>query len=333
MGHDHKLKASGRFQLGKRFLLLACSLVVATTPGCNEESTGTKVAVCSGEGLDCKSSSAAGCPTGERGCPCHDGQCYPTPGEGPLICESGYCVPESCTRGSEGCACYGNGSCDPLDGVPMTCVGGVCEATVSREAGGLGGPCGVDSRCGESEHGLLDCVGGVCELAGCPTGSLGCPCEAFGRCDAHDERALRCNADGFCEPGDCVPGSALCACAAGETCNDGLTCERGFCRSPDSVGLSISNPAARACDLLLEESEAPLDEVTFGEAVIGRHLRRGRRVALSFIQREDAAFPGELMRLRFERREPEEAIEPRLVRGVCYDRLGRALDEHGVEIR
>jgi hypothetical protein len=62
----------------------------------------------------------------------------------------------------------------------------------------------------------------------------------------------------------CSVGSAGCACAPELACDDGLVCDEGSCHGAAVVGLSISDPNARACEVLLVETGAHVLSVDFG---------------------------------------------------------------------
>lgn len=86
---------------------------------------------------------------------------------------------------------------------------------------------------------------------------------------------------------------------------------------PIEVSLALQvDPAARACEVMLT---GPVS-VQYGDAVEGRHLRRGDRLALAFAARADAALANNAVALAST--DPDRlAIES----GACFDLDGRPL--------
>lgn len=91
----------------------------------------------------------------------------------------------------------------------------------------------------------------------------------------------------------CPPGAAACACLSGNTCNDGLTCgSDGKCTAPMLVGLVVSDPAARGCEVLLtEQPGTSIANGQFTGGVVGTTVRQAPRVAMTFVAPADSAFP------------------------------------------
>jgi hypothetical protein len=277
------------------------------------------VAACGGGG----GSTSPPCRPGVLACPCAAG----TTCQDGLTCDEGFCVPAGCLRGSEKCSCYADGTCDQLDGEPMTCGGNVCGRTSSAAPGGLGGSCGPDVPCGTYEGTALDCLSGRCELAGCPGGELGCPCGPYGECAGLEGQAARC-ADGRCMLGSCGAagaGTVGCDCRAGGGCDSGLECALGVCRGGGVFALSIDDPQARSCDVLLQEKGARVLKVRFAASVRGTHLRRAPRVAVSFVGRADAPFGAQPVIIETEGGAAAGSQALEVVTVECADRLGSAL--------
>ena len=90
-------------------------------------------------------------------------------------------------------------------------------------------------------------------------------------------------------PGDCTAGAQGCACKPGNTCDFGLACTAGKCAAAPSAGLSVSNPAARGCEVLLVEHGATVQTITFDDTVKGTFVREAPRVAVSFVSAKDTA--------------------------------------------
>lgn len=266
------------------------------------------------------------CIAGTRGCPCDlDHGCN----EG-LGCADGFCVPTHCTRGAPDCACHPDGTCDPLDGRPLTCAGNICVVTAAPEPGALGGACSSEVSCGAADGVKLRCANGVCELPGCPSGSLGCPCGPYGACDSFEGAQARCLAS-RCSLGACAPGTAGCQCIDGSQCNAGLACGGGWCRSGSRAQLTVGDAAARACDVLLLADDRSHLAVRFAGSVVGHHVQRAPKLALSFISSADVALS-----------EPVAVIDGPAggspVAGLhidtaeCFDRLGVRLQHPSVII-
>lgn len=181
----------------------------------------------------------------------------------------------TCTAGASGCACKEDQSCDGA----LTCVAGTC-AEVTCSAGTVGCACNAGGGC----EGALVCTDGVCGAA--PGGALGDPCGDAAPCGKHtDGSPLTCT-EGICRiTVVCTPGTQGCPCNAG-SCGAGLACKEDVC-DPDgnAGGFTVSNPAVRACGLVIE---VPGAAVAFGDGVIGRTRREGARLAVTFVAASDA---------------------------------------------
>lgn len=58
------------------------------------------------------------------------------------------------------------------------------------------------------------------------------------------------------------------------------------------AGLTVSDPNARGCELLLTEGTAEVESVTFDSTVKGTFIREAPRVAISFVAAADAPIAG-----------------------------------------
>lgn len=268
------------------------------------------------------------CTPGTEACACEAGACS---GDG-LVCEAGFCVPEAtgCAPGAQGCACRDNGTCDPLDGVPMTCTNNVCVETEQGAEGTLGGPCFPNGTCGEDGGEPLECVDGRCERPGCPSGSVGCPCGPQGACD---DDGARCNDGGVCELGGCAPGTELCGCDEG-ACEGELECVAAICRAPNALTVTVASGEVRACDIMARQvGDRAVQDVVFGAPVIGEHLRRAGRLGVSFAARADASVAGVVFRVVLSGDAPVTGEELETVTITCMDKDGNPIAEPGVEWR
>jgi len=246
-------------------------------------------------------------------------------------------VPDECPAGTEGCRCYGNRTCDPLDGVPMTCDGNVCARTDTPEEGELNGACGEDGSCGGEGDEALVCVNGACELQACPSGTAGCPCEIYGRCESTDAEPLLCS-DGLCLPPDCSGGQVGCPCDDERPCQEGAECVLGFCRRKGTASIEVAGAGVRACDVVVALPELAGAEAEFAAAYLGETYQRGQRFALSFMAKEDEDIVGEVAVVR---RVPIWFGDPAtgwrapvtVESQACYDRAGVVVADGHVAVR
>lgn len=102
------------------------------------------------------------CQPGTYSCPCYKGTCFSQPGGDLLSCVDGICVLNNCPQGSLGCSCLPNGSCDPVDGVPLFCNQQNICAEDDIRPGGIGDACDETHPCGSTEAGPLECIEGEC---------------------------------------------------------------------------------------------------------------------------------------------------------------------------
>lgn len=81
--------------------------------------------------------------------------------------------------------------------------------------------------------------------------------------------------------------------------------------------VGVSDPAARACEVLFTASPAAQVSVTFGDAITGTWRRREERVAVGFFHRADDAIPAGALSVS--------GVDPTPEVVRCYDRLGAPL--------
>lgn len=169
-----------------------------------------------------------------------------------------------------------------MNGAPLACIGNICQSTEPLPPGILGGACDVQTRCQTTADQPTVCVDGVCEVPGCPSGALGCPCGAYGACIQEPDLAPRCFA-GVCTVANCQPGSVGCACEPNGTCLGGSVCDSGLCRGDQRTLVVSTNPAVRACDLIIKRSGAnSTDSVRFSGTVRGKALLDEGLMTLAF---------------------------------------------------
>ena len=104
---------------------------------------------------------------------------------------------------------------------------------------------------------------------------------------------------GHSSEAECKVGTVGCACGPSSHCNEGLLCDEGTCHGEGAVGLSISDPRARACEVLLVDKGAHVLDVAFEADVQGTHVREAPNTALSFISRSDAPVPSGAVQVKF----------------------------------
>ena len=128
----------------------------------------------------------------------------------------------------------------------------------------------------------------------------------------------------------CKPGAAGCECLKDNVCDDNLTCTDGKCAGTFDVGVAVSDPAARACDVLLSETTAQVSSVGFDESVKGSYVRQAPKVAVSFVSAKDAPISGSGISLKLVG-SGTDGIE--VVSTKCADAQGKALDDVTVALR
>jgi hypothetical protein len=130
--------------------------------------------------------------------------------------------------------------------------------------------------------------------------------------------------------GDCAPGERGCACLPPSRCEGDLVCDRGLCQRTDETQLVIEAEGARACELVLEDSDARVANVRFVASSQGTFLRRGRRTAVAFIASQDVALEGSDVRVGAV---GGNASTITVAEAACFDRDGRPIDGAAIEVR
>jgi hypothetical protein len=128
-------------------------------------------------------------------------------------------------------------------------------------------------------------------------------------------------------PSECVVGETSCQCDARGQCDPGLVCEpaAGVCLAPRSIALSAIDPAARSCEVLLEDASATVVAARFAASVRGEHVREAPRTAVTFHAMGDAAIGREAVRI-----DVLGEGDFRVARGQCFDRLGEPISGGGI---
>jgi hypothetical protein len=120
----------------------------------------------------------------------------------------------------------------------------------------------------------------------------------------------------------CTPGSAGCACLEGEICTGSAVCEMGICRGVDTDEIEVTDVAARACEVVVQEQATEVLGVDFSAGTRGTHVHESPRTAVTFAREDDTAFPAGSVRLR---RTEGTAGMLMLRRARCFDRDGNEL--------
>lgn len=122
-------------------------------------------------------------------------------------------------------------------------------------------------------------------------------------------------------PPECPAGQKGCACDNGG-CGTGLVCRDGVCRdAPATVGFTVSDPAARSCEVLVEGTTAD-DQVTFADTVTGKSVREGAKLAIVFFTNDDAAIAVGAVQIE---RAGGDLSGVQVARASCFDREGAPL--------
>ncbi len=124
----------------------------------------------------------------------------------------------------------------------------------------------------------------------------------------------------------CPAGTAGCPCDTGNRCDDGLVCEADTCEEAQAGGFRVSDPNARSCEVLLQETTARITGIEFGAGVQGAMERRAPKVALSFLREADGGFETGSVTLQLEG--PSDGYAVRNAR--CFNNQGEPID--GVEV-
>ncbi|UJR83124.1 hypothetical protein [Sandaracinus amylolyticus] len=134
---------------------------------------------------------------------------------------------------------------------------------------------------------------------------------------------------GGCDPGTgCERGALGCACGEGGRCDEGLTCDpsAGRCAPVRTVGLGVIDPAARSCEVLLEDAAASVRGARFESSLRGEMVRQAPRAALAFHALADRPIDASAIRI-----EVLGEGSPRIARAQCFDADGAPLTGGGIE--
>jgi hypothetical protein len=128
-------------------------------------------------------------------------------------------------------------------------------------------------------------------------------------------------------PTECTDGAAGCACHVDDTCDDGLSCDLTShqCEATHGVELPAIDPAARSCEVLLEDSGARVVRADFAASVQGETVRQAPRTAVTFYAAGDHSIARDAVQI-----ELTGAGTMSVARARCFDRDGHALPGGGV---
>lgn len=120
----------------------------------------------------------------------------------------------------------------------------------------------------------------------------------------------------------CVAGQSGCGCMAG-MCESGLACMNNQCQGEERVDLTISDKAARACEVLLLEKAGTIGSVGFASAVTGKWIRQGDKVSTAFVANGDSSIGAGAVHVGVAGADPKAVFE--IVKTHCYDKQGAEL--------
>lgn len=156
-------------------------------------------------------------------------------------------------------------------------------------------------------------------------------------CSGCDPEPTQNNSTTATTPPDetCDVGTKDCPCDEG-ACGDGLVCEADICVTeeepepmPTPMGLVIDSEQARACELLIEESDAArVLSATYGAGTIGALRRRAPRVAIAVSRADDTPFDKDSVAL-----EAMGAPDDLNLTARCFDGEGSELPDAAVTLR
>ncbi len=128
-------------------------------------------------------------------------------------------------------------------------------------------------------------------------------------------------------PQECTDGAAGCACRVDNTCDDGLACDLTAhqCEATHDLELPAIDPAARSCELLLEDGAAQVVRATFSPAVEGASVRQAPRTAVTFYASGDAAIPRDAVHIQL-----TGTGGMTIARARCFDRDGHPISGGGL---
>lgn len=98
--------------------------------------------------------------------------------------------------------------------------------------------------------------------------------------------------------------------------------------SDPSARLTIVGKGVRACDLLFDVGEMPVESVSF-DGALGAFYQRAPKLGVSISAERDASLEKAVVSFHM----PEGGRSPRLVSTRCFNREGRDLDSARVELR
>ena len=112
-----------------------------------------------------------------------------------------------------------------------------------------------------------------------------------------------------------------------------IGCDGGRSDDRPAVEINVSEPLARACDIVIEETGPKVDDVTFPDRVTGSFQHRSPRLAVSFFNNGNTAFKGYQVRVYLANTgDVGDAPDVKMVSTACFDREGNALENPDVEI-
>ena len=233
-----------------------------------------------------------------------------------------------CGTGAEGCSCRPDVTCD----APLRCVSGRCQQPAP---GSLGGACSAGMPCSaDAVWGQLQCVAGTCQTGACQPGTLGCSCGPGGACEPFGVLAAVC-LDVTCVLAGCTAeqaGQPGCQCNNG-SCAGSAQCVHGACRENAAVGVVVTQPMARSCDVLLRVvGDSRVRTVHFSAGVRGKEIQRGQTLALAFMAQQDVAFQGRLAALDVFPVPVGGGRGVEVASAVCADATGQPLAESGLRL-
>ena len=133
---------------------------------------------------------------------------------------------------------------------------------------------------------------------------------------------------GGCHEGarSCSSGQESCPCEPAARCDEGLVCDPDHvCRTPNTVGLPPIDPAARSCELLLDDDSATVAGARFDPFVQGELVREAPRTAVAFFASEDRAIATDAVLI-----EVLGEGSFGIARAQCFDKDGRPIEGGGL---
>ena len=132
---------------------------------------------------------------------------------------------------------------------------------------------------------------------------------------------------GHPDPTQCTDGAAGCACRADETCDDGLSCDltAHTCEATHGIELPAIDPAARSCELLIEDDGARVVGADFADSVAGETVRQAPRTAVTFYAAGDHSIAHDAVHVQL-----SGTGGMTISRARCFDRDGHALPGGGI---